>query len=87
MSATAQEPVRYVDALAEYYGAMGHPPYRWTINEDAPFTALEKPISECRVTMLTSGGISQCAAPAWDPMARNDHRLDEIPVAADARDF
>ena len=31
-----QEPVRYVDALARYYGAMGHPPYRWTINEDAP---------------------------------------------------
>ncbi len=81
------EPIRYVDALAEYYGAMGHPPYRWTINDDAPLTPLAKPLAECRVTLLTSGGISQCAMPAWDPMARNDHRLDAIPADAPSDDF
>ena len=84
---TAQEPVKYVDALAEYYGAMGHPPYRWTVNEDAPLMHLTKPVNQARVTMLTSGGISMCAMPAWDPMSRNDHRLDAIPADADVTDF
>ncbi|MGR8921075.1 MAG: glycine/sarcosine/betaine reductase selenoprotein B family protein [Gammaproteobacteria bacterium] len=82
-----QTPVRYVEALAEYYGAMGHPPYRWTVNDDAPFQPLGKPVSECRVSMLTSGGISQRAMPAWDPLARNDHRLDAIPADAASDDF
>ena len=83
----AQQPVSYVDALAEFYGAMGHPPYRWSINEEAPLVRLTKPVSEAKVTLLTSGGISMCAMPAWDPMSRNDHRLDAIPAAASAADF
>ena len=80
-------PISYVQGLAEYYGAMGHPPYQWTINETAPFHALSRPARECRITMLTSGGMSLCTAPAFDPMARNDHRLDAIPSDADTRDF
>ena len=87
MESWNQSPVRYVDALAEYYGAMGHEPYRWTINDDAPFEPLGKPLAECRVSMLTSGGISQCANPAWDPLARNDHRLDAVPADAASDDF
>lgn len=82
-----REPVRYVEGLARHYGAMGHPPYQWSVYEDAPWHPLPKPVSECRVTMLTSGGISLCAAPAFDPMARNDHRLDQIPREAAAGDF
>ena len=87
MQSWTQNPVRYVDALADFYGAQGHPPYRWSVNEDAPFTPLKRPPGECRVTMLTSGGISSCAAPAWNPVARNDHRLDAIPADTGARDF
>ncbi len=81
------EPVRYVEGLARYYGAMGHPPYKWSIYQDAPWHALPKPVSRCRVTMLTSGGISLCSVAGFDPMARNDHRLDEIPHSAGAGDF
>jgi D-proline reductase (dithiol) PrdB len=44
-------------------------------------------VRECRITMLTSGGISQCALPGFDPMARNDHRLDAIPADASSSDF
>jgi D-proline reductase (dithiol) PrdB len=72
------QPIRYVEKLNDFYASQGHPPYRWTINEDAPLTPLTKPLSECTVTMLTSGGISQCAAQPFDPMSRNDHRLDAI---------
>ncbi len=82
-----QQPIAYAEALAQHYGAMGHAPYEWTIYDEAPWHRLNKPISECRVTLLTSGGISHCAMPAWDPFARNDHRLDAISVGAESSDF
>jgi D-proline reductase (dithiol) PrdB len=72
------EPVAYVDRLNRRYAQQGFPPYQWTINETAPFTPLTRALSECRVSMLTSGGVSQCSMPAWDPDARNDFRLDAI---------
>jgi D-proline reductase (dithiol) PrdB len=80
-------PIAYVDGLAEYYGAMGHPAYEWTVNESAPLQPLGKRLSACRVTMLTSGGMSLCSMPPFDPLARNDHRLDAIPVDAASDDF
>lgn len=81
------QPIRYVEVLERYYRSQGFPPYRWTVNEDAPFTPLEKPLAACRVSMLTSGGISRCAAPPWNPQARNDLRLDEIAADAPSNDF
>ena len=81
------EPVKYVERLAHRYGKMGFPAYEWTINTEAPLTPLRRPLAECRVAMLTSGGVSRCAAPAWDPDARNDFRLDVIEADAPADDF
>ena len=82
-----REPIRYVDELNDYYGAMGNPPYRWTVNETAPLHRLDKPLGECRVSLLTSGGVSQCAMPAFNPDARNDHRLDAIANDTAVDDF
>ncbi len=76
------EPIKYVDALNDYYGALGHPPYQWTVNTTAPLHKLDKPLAECTVSLLTSGGVSQCSMPAFNPDARNDHRLDAIPPQA-----
>ena len=81
------DPIKYVDALTDYYGSLGHPAYRWTINETAPLHNLSKSVSESTVSFLTSGGISQCAMPAFNPDARNDHRLDEVDNRADSQDF
>ena len=64
------EPIRYVDALNEKYGAMGFPPYKWSVNEDAPWTPLAKPLSDCTVAMLVSGGISHCSAAPFDLRGR-----------------
>lgn len=72
------EPIRYVDALNDKYGAMGFPAYRWSENDSAPWTPLAKPLSDCTVALLVSGGISHCAAAPFDPDARNDHRVDAI---------
>ncbi len=81
------EPIRYVDELNDYYRAMGNPPYRWSINETAPLHRPAKPLRECTVSLLTSGGVSRRSMPAFDPNARNDHRLDEIASDTPSSDF
>ena len=81
------EPIRYVDRLDAFYKSQGFPSYDWTRNEDAPLTPLGKPLAQCRVSMLTAGGVSRCAAEPWNPNARNDLRLDEITNAAPSGDF
>ena len=81
------KPINYVDELNRHYGSMGFPPYKWTVNETAPLVRLTKPLSACRVSMLTSGGVSHCTMPGFDPEARNDHRLDEVDREASTSDF
>jgi D-proline reductase (dithiol) PrdB len=82
-----REPIRYVDRLNEFYRSQGFPPYGWTVNDDAPLTPLAKPLAQGRVSMLTAGGVSRCAAAPWNPNARNDLRLDEIAAGAPSDDF
>ena len=81
------EPVRYVDLLNLRYQQQGFPAYQWTVNDPSGLTPLEKPLSECRVSMLTSGGVSHCSMPTWDPKARNDFRLDIVDPDAAGPDF
>ncbi len=81
------EPVRYVELLNQRYQQQGFPPYEWTVNSPAALTELTKPLADCRVSMLTSGGVSHCTMPAWDAYARNDFRLDTVDPAAVGADF
>jgi D-proline reductase (dithiol) PrdB len=81
------EPIRYVEALNKHYAAAGNPPYQWTINDRAPLHRLGQPLAGCTVTLLTSGGISACSMPAFNPVARNDHRLDPIDAEIASSDF
>lgn len=81
------ESVRYVDLLNKRYQQQGFPEYQWTVNDDAPFTPLAKPLSQCRVSMLTSGGVSHCSLEKWDAYARNDFRLDTIDPESAGSDF
>ena len=81
------KPISYVDALNNHYGSMGFPPYQWTINDTAPLHRVSKPLAECRISMLTSGGVSHCTLPGFDPDARNDHRLDTVPGDVSTVDF
>jgi D-proline reductase (dithiol) PrdB len=81
------QPVRYVERLNARYRQQGFPAYQWTLNDQASLTPLAKPLAECRVSLLTSGGVSHCAMAAWNPDARNDFRLDAVASDATARDF
>jgi D-proline reductase (dithiol) PrdB len=83
----AVEPVHYVDLLNQRYQQQGFPPYEWTVNTEAPLTTPAKPLADCIVAMLTSGGVSHCSMPAWNPDARNDFRLDAVDPSAPAPDF
>jgi hypothetical protein len=54
-------PVPYMQRTRDYYTAIGYTtPYRWAHYSDAPFQPLRKPLSQSRVTIITT------AAP-YDP--------------------
>ncbi len=47
--------VRYIDKTHEYYRNQGYEKtYNYAYNEEIPFTPLRKPLSECRVTLVTT---------------------------------
>lgn len=47
--------VSYIDKSREYYAAHGYEqPYQWATHDDAPFTPLAKPLSECKVGVVTT---------------------------------
>jgi D-proline reductase (dithiol) PrdB len=49
--------VSYIDRSREYYVAQGYTkPYAWAHFQAVPFTPLSKPISECRVALVTTAG-------------------------------
>jgi len=61
----------YIDKSRDYYEAHGYEqPYKWAHFSDVPLTPLPKPLSECRVGLVTTAAIdpsdllSPFAAPA-----------------------
>jgi len=47
--------VSYIDKSGEYYRAHGYEtPYQWAAHDDAPFSSLTKPLSECKVGVVTT---------------------------------
>ena len=54
----SRDPVDYIARTREQYDALGYPAYSWVHNDDTPpFAELDKPLSECRVGLIASGGI------------------------------
>ena len=52
-------PVRYIDRTRDYYLGQGYDkPYEWAHHVDAPFTPLSKPLSECRVAIVSTSDIA-----------------------------
>lgn len=52
--------VSYIDRSREYYAAQGYPKaYTWPHYDEVPFTPLRKPLSECRVGLVTTAGKPQ----------------------------
>ena len=49
------EPVAYRERIRQYYLALGYKhPYQWAHYHDVPFTRLNKPLSQCKVALITT---------------------------------
>ncbi len=48
-------PIAYIPRTKELYS--NHPPYRWVVNEDVPWTPLKSPVADCKVALLSTGGV------------------------------
>ncbi|MFH1078810.1 MAG: hypothetical protein V1766_00875 [Pseudomonadota bacterium] len=49
--------VSYMDRSREYYAAQGYAkPYEWPHYDEVPFASLRRPLSECRVGLVTTAG-------------------------------
>jgi hypothetical protein len=49
--------VSYIDRTREFYTAQGYPKaYAWPRHADVPFAPLRKPLSECRIGLVTTAG-------------------------------
>ena len=76
-------PVAYIPRTRELYA--GYPPYRWVVNEDAPWTPLPQPLNRCRVAFMSSGGVHHKAQSPFH--TRNDTSYREIAKNVDVGDL
>jgi hypothetical protein len=65
--------VSYIDRTREFYRAQGYEKsYQWAYFEDVPFTPLPRPLSECRLTLITTASPvrEESTSEAGLPMAK-----------------
>ena len=71
-------PVEYIPRIEANYARLGYKPYRWARNaEPPPWTPLPRPLSQCRLGLVASGGIYVTGQVAFH--FRDDTSLREIP--------
>ncbi len=59
-------PVDHIARTRALYSSLGHEPYRWVRNETPPpFVPLNRPLAECRVGLVGSGGIYRAGQVAF----------------------
>jgi D-proline reductase (dithiol) PrdB len=52
------KPIDYIQRTKEQYAALNYPAYRWVENSATPpWSPLTKPLSQCKVALICSGGI------------------------------
>lgn len=75
-------PIAYIPRTRERY--WNYPPFRWVVNHEAPWTPLAKPIRECRVGLISSGGFYALGQP---PFVENDASFRLVPVETRREDL
>lgn len=72
--------VEYMRAITERYQSIGYTPYRWYTAEAPPaWTPLAKPLSECRVGVLSSAGAYALGQVAYH--YKDDASIRRIPAS------
>ena len=78
--------VEYIERIREKYAMLGHAAYQWVFNTDTPpWHALPKPLSECRLGLVASGGIYVSGQVAFH--YRDDTSLLAIPMDVPTREL
>jgi D-proline reductase (dithiol) PrdB len=67
-------PIAYIQRTRERYAQ--YPPYKWVINTEAPWTPLAKPLKDCRLALVSSGGFY---VKDQRPFEENDASIRTIP--------
>ncbi len=68
-------PIAYIDRTRDYYAALGYPaPYRWAEHANAPFQPLSKPLSACRLAIITTAALKRPGVGDQAPGARYNGR-------------
>lgn len=77
-------PVEYIERIREKYETLGYGAYQWVFNTDTPpWHPLPKPLSECRLGLVASGGIYVSGQVAFH--YRDDTSLQAIPMDVPTR--
>jgi len=78
-------PIKYIEQTRALFTAQGFPPYEWTVNDISPFTPFKKKLEECRVALLSAGGMYiKGEQLPFDP-EKNDLTFREIPKDIDIK--
>jgi hypothetical protein len=76
--------IRYIEKTHEYYRGLGYDKtYNYAHNEDIPFTPLKKPLSECRVTLVTTASfllLDEKGIPLEEPKMLGTNELEVFTV-------
>jgi D-proline reductase (dithiol) PrdB len=75
-------PIDYIPRTRELYSE--YSPYRWVVNETVPWTPLRKPLAECKLALMSSGGIVYRDQPRFH---REDASYRRIPKDARREDL
>ncbi|MDD5558558.1 glycine/sarcosine/betaine reductase selenoprotein B family protein [Candidatus Methylomirabilis sp.] len=77
-------PVPYIEQIRRLYP--NEPPYQWTVNLTSPWAPMVKPVRNCRIALISSGGIYRPPQEPFNPI-KNDLTFKEIPKTADLADL
>lgn len=78
--------VDYIEVTRRTYDGLGYPPYRWVHStEPPPWAPLRKPLAECRVALIASGGIYRSGQIAFH--FRDDASYRIIPTDVDSAEL
>ena len=82
--ASSRPPIDYIARTRAQYDALGYPPYQWVeLPEKPPFAPIGKPVSECRLALVASGGVYAQGQPAFH--FKDDTSIRIIDTEAPAR--
>lgn len=73
-------PVAYIEQVRRMFP--NDPPYQWTVNTKSPWVPMTKSVRDCRIALISSGGIYHRTQAPFDSV-KNDLTFREIPKEVD----